>query len=77
MTLSITLLYHNAECRYAECLILFIIALNVIMLSVVVPNVIMQRVVILNVVVPMKLASSLLTLWVLFPAYSFQPNFIF
>jgi hypothetical protein len=39
MTLSLTLLYHYAECRYAECLILLIIALNVIMLSVVMPYV--------------------------------------
>jgi hypothetical protein len=59
MTLSITKLYHYAECYCAECYDLFICMLNVVLLSVVRLNVVMMSVVRLNVVmlsvvVPLK-----------------------
>jgi hypothetical protein len=47
------MLYHHAECNYAECHILFIIVLNVTMLSVIVLNVVMLSVTTQNVVAPL------------------------
>ncbi len=35
MTLSITMIYHYAECHYSECHVLFIVMINVFMLSVI------------------------------------------
>ena len=50
MTLSITLLYHYAECYYAECRVLFIVMLSDIVLNVIMLNVDIKSVVILGVV---------------------------
>jgi hypothetical protein len=50
MTLSITELYHYAECCNAECRILFIFMLSVVMLSVIVLSVVILRVIMLSVV---------------------------
>ncbi len=49
MTLSITALYHCAECHYAGCHVYFIFMLNASM-----QNVVMLSVVMLNVVAPVK-----------------------
>jgi hypothetical protein len=35
MTLSITMLYHHAECHYAECYVLVIATLHAVMQSVI------------------------------------------
>jgi hypothetical protein len=37
-------------CHFAECCVLFIVALNAIMLNVIMPNVIMLNVIMLNVI---------------------------
>jgi hypothetical protein len=50
MTLSITKLYHYAECHFAECRVLFGVMLSVIMLSVTMLSVIMLSVIMLSVV---------------------------
>jgi hypothetical protein len=50
MTLGITTLCHNAECRCTEYRILFIV-----MLSVVMPSVVMLNVVMLNVLAPLTM----------------------
>ncbi len=47
------MLYHNAECHYAECRDLFITTLNVFMLSVVKLNVVM-----LSVMAPLKVVLA-------------------
>ncbi len=44
-TLSITMLYHYADCHYADCCILFIVMLGAFMLSVVMLSVAMLSVV--------------------------------
>jgi hypothetical protein len=51
MTLSITMLYHDAEYYYAEGRVLFIVMMKVIMLNVIMLNVIMLNVIMLNVVI--------------------------
>jgi hypothetical protein len=48
MTLSISILCHYSESRYAECHVSFNVVLNVIMLSVVMPSVVMLKVIMLS-----------------------------
>jgi hypothetical protein len=50
VTHSITTLCYNAERRYAECHILFIVMLSVVMLTVVMLNVFMPNVIILSAI---------------------------
>jgi hypothetical protein len=59
MTLSITMLYHCAECGYTERRILFIVMVIVIMVSVIMVSVIMLNVIMLSVVVPFFLIEQL------------------
>ncbi len=57
MTLSITMLYHYAECHYAECRFVFIVMRSVFVLIVVMLA--MLSVVMLGVAGPKSLASKL------------------
>ncbi len=57
-TLSLTTLFYNAKCHYAESLNLFILRLNVITISVVILSVVMLNLIVLSVVGPCETTCS-------------------